>query len=187
MSYGASASNLTLSGKKQSSNLLKLSGKNTQPILPAFIQEIEINIMNNIIIPMVNSHWAILKQNLFLVELLKPRLALYYAIYKLPELLVYQNALTICSNVLNEHIQLADLEKAQYGASVNNMTNIVYKTSMINLKPDYSLYNMILGRPDFAGGERYNQDVLDDIRRLLTSQNVNYNIISAFIMKKFAK
>jgi len=82
---------------------------------------------------------------------------------------------------------LADLEKAQYGASVNNMTNIVYKTSMINLKPDYSLYNMILGRPDFAGGERYNQDVLDDIRRLLTSQNVNYNIISAFIMKKFAK
>jgi len=101
MSYGASASNLTLSGKKQSSNLLKLSGKNTQPILPAFIQEIEINIMNNIIIPMVNSHWAILKQNLFLVELLKPRLALYYTIYKLPELLVYQNALTICSNVLN--------------------------------------------------------------------------------------
>ena len=185
MSYGTSS--LSLTGKKQSSNLLKLSGKNTQPILPAFIQEIEINIMNNIIIPMVNSHWTVLKQNLFLVDLLKPKLALYYTIYKLPELLVYQNLLSICSNVLNEHLQLTDLEKTQYGSSLNNMTKFVYKTAMISLKPEYSLYNMILGRPNFAGGDKYKPVVLDEIRALLTSPNVNYTIINAIIIKKFAK
>jgi hypothetical protein len=180
-------SSLTLTGKKQSSNLLKLSGKNTQPILPTFIQEIELNIMNNIIIPMVNSHWTVLKQNLFLVDLLKPKLTLYYTIYKLPELLVYQNLLSICSNVLNEHLQLTDLEKTQYGASMSNMTNIVYKTAMITLKPEYSLYNLILGRPNFMGGEKYNPNILDEIRLLLLSPNVNYNIINAIIIKKFAK
>jgi len=187
MSYTPQNSNLTITGKRQSSNLLKLSGKNTQPILPAFIQEIEINIMNSIIIPMVNSHWTTIKQNLFLIDLLKPRLALYYSIYKLPELLVYQNVLSICSNVLNEHIQLSDLEKTQYGASANNLTNIIYKTTMINLKPEYSLYNMILGTPKFAMGERYNPEVLVEITQLLMSPNVNYSIISAFIIKKFAK
>ena len=186
MSYGTS-SNLSLTGKKQSSNLLKLSGKNTQPILPTFIQEIEINIMNNIIIPMVNSRWTVLKQNLFLVDLLTPKLALYYTVYKLPELLVYQNILSICSNVLNEHLQLTDLEKTQYGSSMNNMTNIVYKTSMISLKPEYSLYNMILGRPDFMGGDKYNPVILDEIRALLISPNVNFNIISNIIIKKFVK
>jgi hypothetical protein len=95
--------------------------------------------------------------------------------------------LSICSNVLNEHIQLSDLEKRQYGASANNLTNIIYKTTMINLKPEYSLYNMILGTPKFAMGERYNPEVLVEITRLLMSPNVNYSIISAFIIKKFAK
>ncbi len=136
---------------------------------------------------MVNSRWTVLKQNLFLVDLLTPKLALYYTIYKLPELLVYQNILSICSNVLNEHLQLTDLEKTQYGASMSNMTNIVYKTSMISLKPEYSLYNMILGRPNFMGGDKYNPAILDEIRALLISPNVNFNIINAIIIKKFVK
>ena len=136
---------------------------------------------------MVNSRWTVLKQNLFLVDLLTPKLALYYTVYKLPELLVYQNILSICSNVLNEHLQLTDLEKTQYGSSMSNMTNIVYKTSMISLKPEYSLYNMILGRPNFMGGDKYNPAILDEIRALLISPNVNFNIISNIIIKKFVK
>ena len=89
--------------------------------------------------------------------------------------------------MLNEHLQLTDLEKTQYGSSLNNMTKLVYKTAMISLKPEYSLYNMVLGRPNFAGGDKYNPIILDEIRALLISSNVNYNIISAIIIKKFAK
>lgn len=182
MSYSTT---ISLSGRQTSSNLLKLSGKITQTVLPTYISNIQINIMNNIILPMVNSQWQTLQQNLFLIETLKPKLALYYSIYKLPELLVYQNILSICSNLMNEHLQLTDLEKQFYGSTLNNVTNIVYKTTMINLKPEYSLYNMILGPPKFASGEIYNPAIIAEIQAMLLVQNVDYSLIKADILYKF--
>lgn len=178
-------STLTLSGKQQSGIALKLTGKNTQLIIPSYVTEIQVNIMNNIIVPLLSSKWSVLNTNLFLIETLQPRLALYYSIYKLPELLMYQNILTICNNVFNEHIQLMDLEKKHYGSTINNLTNIVYKTSMVTLKPEYGLYNMIVGVPKFISGERYNSDILAEIKLLLVAPNVNFDIIKLSITRKF--
>lgn len=182
MSY---SNTITLSGRQSSTNLLRLSGKITQMVIPTYVNSIQINIMNNIILPMVNSQWQTLQQNLFLIETLKPKLALYYSIYKLPELLVYQNILSICSNLMNEHIQLADLEKQHYGSTLNNATNIVYKTTMINLKPEYALYNMILGVPNFAAGATYRPEIITEIQAMLLVQNVDYSLIKADILIKF--
>ena len=183
--YTGVRSLLTLSGKQQTTNLLRLTGKNAQAIIPTYVVDIQFNIMNNIIIPLLTSQWNVLKRNLFLIDTLKPRLALYYSIYKLPELIMYQNILTICNNVFNEHLQLVDLEKKFYGSTVNNITNIVYKTVMVSLKPEYGLYNMILGAPDFVAGESYNPSILAEIRLLLVAPNVNYDIIKADIKRKF--
>ena len=183
--YTGTRSLLTLSGKQQSTNLLRLTGKNAQAIIPTYVVDIQLNIMNNIIIPLLTSQWNVLKQNLFLIDTLKPRLALYYSIYKLPELIMYQNILTICNNVFNEHLQLVDLEKKFYGSTVNNITNIVYKTVMVSLKPEYGLYNMIIGVPDFVAGESYNPSILAEIRLLLVAPNVSYDIIKADIKRKF--
>jgi hypothetical protein len=183
--YTGSRSLLTLSGKQQPTNLLRLTGKNAQAIIPTYVVDIQINIMNNIIIPLLTSQWNVLKRNLFLIDTLKPRLALYYSIYKLPELIMYQNILTICSNVFNEHLQLVDLEKRFYGSTVNNITNIVYKTAMVTLKPEYGLYNMILGVPDFVAGGSYNPSILAEIRLLSVAPNVSYDIIKSDIKRKF--
>ena len=182
MSYNTS---ITLSGRQTTSNLLKLSGKVVQLVIPTFVANIQVNIMNNIILPMVNSQWKTLQQNLFLIETLRPKLALYYSVYKLPELLVYQHVLSICSNLMNEHIQLTDLEKQHYGSTLNNVTNIIYKTTMINLKPEYALYNMILGVPNFATGASYREEVIAEIQAMLLVQNVDYNLIKSVITIKF--
>ena len=80
------------------------------------MSDIQITIMNNLILPILSSKWAVVKQNIFLVEVLMPRLVLYYSTYKLQELLVYQNILTMTKNILNEHMQLVDLEEKQYGS-----------------------------------------------------------------------
>jgi len=80
---------------------------------------------------------------------------------------------------------LVDLEKQHYGSTVNNLTNIVYKTAMISLKPEYSLYNMIVGVPDFIAGQSYNPSILNEIRLLLVAPNVSYDIIKADITRKF--
>ena len=177
---------LTLTGKKASSNLISLGGKNVQPVVPTFVSNIQVNIMNNIIPPLVNCQWNTVQQNLFLVDLLMPKISLYYTIYKLPELLVYKNILTIYRNVLNEHIQLADLEKQFYGSTLNNTTNIVYKTVMVSLKAEYSLYNMIVGVPKFASGETYRSDIIAEIQVMLGVPNIDYALIKADINQKFA-
>jgi hypothetical protein len=182
MSYTTS---ISLSGRQTSSNLLKLSGKVIQLGVPTVVTNIQISIMNNIILPMVNSQWQTLQQNLFLIETLRPKLALYYSVYKLPELLVYQHILSICSNLINEHLQLTDLEKQYYGSTLNNVTNIIYKTTMINLKPEYALYNMILGVPNFTTGETYNAAIITEIQAMLLLQNVDYNLIKSVITVKF--
>lgn len=178
-------SSLVLSGKKQTSNLLKLSGKNIQPVIPKFVSDIQITIMNNLILPILSSQWAVVKQNIFLVEVLMPRLVLYYSTYKLQELLVYQNILTMIKNILNEHMQLVDLEEKHYGSTLNNLTNIVYKTAMISLKPEYGLYNMIVGQPDFMNGESFNPTILNAIYQLMSGQSVSYDIIKSNIVKQF--
>ena len=183
--YGGST--ITLKGKQLNTNLLRLSGKISQPTIPPDISIMQINIMNNIVMPLVKSQWNTVQQNLFLVDLLKPRIELYYSIYKFPELLLYKEVLSICNNVLNEHIQLVDLEKKQYGSTMNNLTNLVYKTAMIKLKPEYTMYNMILGIPKFGQGETYKQEIIDEIRILLTLPNVSYEIIQNNIIKKYVK
>lgn len=178
-------SSLVMSGKQQSSNLLRLTGKSQLTVVPNYVIEIQVNIMNSIIIPLLSNQWNIISQNLFLIDVLKPKLALYYSIYKLPELLMYQHILNICSNVMNEHLQLVDLEKRFYGSTVNNLTNIVYKTAMVSLKPEYGLYNMIVGVPDFLNGERYNPNIIAEIKLLLLAPNVSFDIIKGDIKRKF--
>jgi len=181
--YGGST--LTLKGKQLNTNLLRLSGKISQPVIPPDISIMQMNIMNNIVMPLVKSQWNTVQQNLFLIDLLKPRIELYYSIYKFPELLLYKEVLSICNILLNEHIQLLDLEKRHYGSTMNNLTNIIYKTAMVKIKPEYSLYNMILGTPKFGEGERYKLEILDEIRILLISPNASYEIIRNNIIKKF--
>jgi len=180
-----SQSSLVLSGKKQNSNSLKLSGKNIQPVIPKYVSDIQTNIMNNLILPLLSSQWSVIKQNIFLVDVLMPKLSLYYSTYKLSELLVYQQMLTICKIILNEHIQLVDLEETQYGSTMNNLTNIVYKTVMINLKSEYSLYNQIVGVPNFTQGQSYNMTILNEIIQLMNGLNVSYDIIKRNIIVQF--
>ena len=178
-------STLTLKGKQLNTNLLRLSGKISQPVIPPDISIMQVNIMNNIVLPLVKSQWNTVQQNLFLVDLLKPRIDMYYSIYKFPELLLYKEVLSICNIVLNEPIQLVDLEKRHYGSTMNNLTNIVFKTAMIKIKPEYSLYNMILGTPKFAEGKMYIPEILEEIRILLIMPNASYEIIRNNIIKKF--
>ncbi len=178
---------LSLSGRAKS---ITLGGKGYDYKIPAVVvpidvKEIELLIMNTIILPLVSSQWKTLQENLFLVDLLKGRLDYYYSLYKLPELLVYKDILIIFNNVLNEHMHLINMEKKMYGSCKNNLINVVYKTSMIRLKPEYSLYNLIVGPPMFSKKQTYNEFIINDILHLLTLNNITFQIIKDFIVQKY--
>lgn len=152
------------------------------------VQSLEILIMDNIILPLVGSQWKTVNENLFLIPILQEKLKRYYAMYGMPELLLYQNILTIYSNVLNEHKTVVDLEKTLIGAGESDdIINVVYKTKMIILKPEYNLYNLIMGVPNFSAAETYDKEIISDIVYLIALDNVSFKIVKDFVLNKYTR
>jgi hypothetical protein len=58
---------------------------------------------------------------------------------------------------------------------------------MVRLKPEYEIYDVILGKPDRKLNEKYNEDIIKDIERLLSNDNINFNIIKEIINKKYCQ
>ena len=48
---------------------------------------------------------------------------------------------------------------------------------MLRLKPEFELYNLIIGRPDFKSGKTYDQTMLNNIIILLKVENITFEQI----------
>jgi hypothetical protein len=64
---------------------------------------------------------------------------------------------------------------------------MIYKTAMIKLKPEYEIYNLILGKPNKKQDEIYIEAIIKDIEKLLLLENINFNKIKEFITKKYCE
>lgn len=142
--------------------------------------------MNNILLPLISKQWRTLHENLFCLENVKKKINFYYNTYHLDDLLIYKEIIHAFEIMLFEHDQLDDLEKKMYG-SEDNISTIIYKTSIIRLKPEYELYNLIIGKPDRRKNEKYNESAIQYIQSLLKIDNINFQRINEnvlFFLKK---
>ena len=62
---------------------------------------------------------------------------------------------------------------------------MIYKTTKIRLIPEYEIYNNILGRPKREKNEKYNEDILYDIKRWLSMENTSFKKIKKYIEEKY--
>lgn len=179
---------LSLAGKN-SYNGLNLSGKQSstrEQNIPLEIKKIKILILNNLILPLIAKQWTTLNENLFCLDRAKKKIDYYYDIYKLDDLIIYKEIIKAFELIICEHTQLEDLEKKMYSGS-KDFSTMIYKTTMVRLKPEYEIYDVILGKPDRKSNEKYNEDIIKDIERLLTNDNINFNIIREIINKKYCQ
>ena len=65
----------------------------------------------------------------------------------------------------------------------NNIINMVYKTTKIQILPEYEIYNLIIGKP--TKKEPYNDNIINDIKSLITTENITYDKISKYIINKY--
>jgi hypothetical protein len=173
-----------MNGKKRYQYLSNLGGKKqNQCITPKPILDMQQTIMDNIVLPLVNSQWNTVQENLFLVEILSARVDNYINYYNMPSLILYKDILTIYSNMLNEHIQLIKLERIVYPADRDNICKFVYKTSMITLKPEYDLYNSIIGRPNLANNEKHDPIIITHIQQLMNQPNIDFQTIKTILLQ----
>jgi hypothetical protein len=175
-----------MNGRKTSKTPINITGKTTITVItPIEVRDVQIDILNNIIIPLAANKWAVVEENLFFVDVLKKKLENYIKIYNMPSLKMYIDILTIYNNVLNEHKHALDLESKVYTSTSENLINIIYKTSMIKLKPEYDLYNLILGAPNIASGEDYNPEIINDILKMVGYVNTSFQKIQQGILAKW--
>ena len=182
--------NISLSGKSSIPHNLIGKNKDIRSSVPAEIKKIKITIFNTYILPFLSKKWSYIRDNLFLLDQLKDKIDFYYKCFKLDELLVYKDMLYILDIFMQQYIQLEDMEKKLYGVSSSSGTkdqiiSMVYRTTMIKLKPEYELYNAILGVPNRHENKMYKEDVIKDIQRYMIVENVDFQKIKEYITNKY--
>jgi len=179
-------SSLSLTGKSMS-NKSCLSGKsNSSSNLPSDILKIKITIFNNIILPLISQNWKSLYENLFCLEKVKTKLDYYHKTYKLEDLIIYKEIIRAVEIIINEHHQLEDLERKVFSSN-NDVLTMIYKTSMIKLKPEYEIYNILFGKPKRDLNEKYDLQKITDITILLNNTNMTFTKIKSILIQKYPK
>ena len=169
---------LSLSGKKNV-NLHSLSGLNiNNNKLLTELKMLKINILNNLIIPLISNKWDILHENICLLDNIKEKIQCYD---NREDLIIYKEIIKAIEVIYLEHKQLEKLEQQVYGSE--NVSTMYYKTSLIKLKPEYEIYNVIIGKPNKK--EKYNDLIISDIKLLLKNNNIVFNTIREFIINKY--
>lgn len=172
----------SLTGKRNNNTSINLSGKQNTTLLQSSKEIIALKtyIMNIIIIPLLSKQWVVLNENKFLVDIIKERLNKLYLKNKSEEISLYINLLDCFDVIIYEHLDLVSLEEKVYG-NKNNMLTAVYKTALVKLKPEYEIYNLILGKPT-----TYNKEIIQNIQQLVIQPNITLNKIKEIITLKFS-
>ena len=58
---------------------------------------------------------------------------------------------------------------------------------MIKLKPEYELYDNILGKPLKINKQKYNDDIINDLQKWMIMDNITYEKIKELIENKYYK
>ena len=179
-------SSLSLTGKT-TYNEIHLSGKKMSGNIdiPRDIKNIKIQILNNILLPLISKKWKTLKENYICLHNLKQKINSYYEIYKLDDLLIYKEILNSFESVIDEHVQLEKLEKKLYATEDNSVFSGIYKTTPIRLKPEYEIYDLVLGKPNRNNNEKYDIIIITEIELLLKKTDINFGIIQQFLLNKY--
>jgi hypothetical protein len=179
----------SLSGKK-CMNKINLSGKNhiISNMNPFQIHKLKIRIMNLYILPLLSKKWNKIKENLFLLDHLRDQIDKHYIFYKEDNILLYKDILNIFEILMDQHIQLKDMENNLYGKSSdskNEIINMIYRTTMIKIKPEYELYDSIIGKPLREENKTYDENIITDIKKYMVLENVTYQMIQNYINNKY--
>jgi len=177
----------SLSGKNVP-NKNNLSGKNNPLFssIPFEIKKLKLRIMNTFILPLLSKQWKKIQDNLFLLDQIQEKLRYYYESYNLEDIKMYQDILSIFEILVQQHIQLEDMETKLYGKNGSEpIIHMIYRTTMIKLKPEYELYDNILGKPKREENQTYREDIIQDIQKWMIMEKTNYEKIQKNVLDKY--
>jgi hypothetical protein len=180
---------LSLSGKNII-NKWNLSGKSNSYLsnIPLEIKKLKIKIMDTLVLPLFSKQWKMMKENVFMLDNFKDKIDYYYNTFKIDEILLYRDIINLCEIFINQYDKLEDIQTSSISNNNNSKSiSLIYTTTMIKLKPEFELYDSILGKPKKHLKQKYNEDIIKDIQKLMILDTITYDKIKTFIENKYIK
>jgi hypothetical protein len=145
-------------------------------------------ILQDYLIPLFSKQWKILKENVYFLNEIQKKLNYYYSIYKLDELLIYIQLLKVFNILIEKYKLLEDIEEKNNGKrDKNEIISMVFRTSMIQLLPEYEIYNSILGKPKRELNQKYDDNIIYNIKLMLVQENTSYQKIKDYLLANYKK
>jgi len=180
---------MTLLSGKNELNKYCLTGKSIKYVsnVPYEINKLKIRILDMFILPLLSRQISKIQENRFLLDSFKEKLLSYYKLYKLEELMLYNDLLSVFEVFADQQIQLEENDKELYKntASKNEVISMMYRTTMIKIKPEYELYNAILGRPKRELNESYKEEIIKNIQKCMIMENITFQKMKEIITNKY--
>lgn len=166
-------------------NKLTLTGELNTSLKPSCkIASLKKYILANYIIPLYSEQWQMINNNRILIDKTINQAVNYHKMYKLDELTVYIELLNILKILFTKSDIISDLEsKISQSYDKTNIINMVYKTTKIQILPEYEIYNSVIGKP--VKPLTYNDDIIKDIKVLLLNPTTTYDKISEFLKNRY--
>jgi len=181
-----------LSGKKMYSSIDKY---NTVTPEPLELFKIKTQIMSAILFPIISQQWIVVMENRFIISIIKDKIEnMYDKYYKMyhstnpnhiifKDISFYRDVITLAEAIIIEHNDLTDMERKLYGKR-SDVGTLVFRTKMIKLKPEFEVYNLIIGRPE--KGTSYNEDTIQYIKQMVGQENITFDKIRKLINEKIS-
>ena len=168
--------NLSLTGQNVYNPLNLKGGVETQATsTPHHIRRFKTLVFDKFIGPLMRNDWKTLEQNYIVIDSLRERVDKYYKETKSEDLKMYSELLRL---VMDMFMKYRYFEKMSGQGNENkNLARIVAMLPSIRLRPEFELYNLILGEPD--EDEYYDDTKIAYIGQLLKDEEMTVDRIRA--------
>jgi hypothetical protein len=168
---------------KNNLNFINLKGKSTNQKIPVSIKikKIKERILEDYLMPIFTNQPEKLNENIFFIDKIQKNINNYYETYKLDELVVYNELLKVIKIFIDNNQTTELFVTKSNSSSTKDIISMVFKTTKIKLLPEYEIYDSIIGKPKKELNQRYNNDIIITIKKLLEQENITYNKIKEYI------
>lgn len=143
-------------------------------------------ILQRFLMPILQGNWGFVRENAFFLDIAMKQIQNQNQNQSKnsEEWQFYKDVLDVIQHYIQEQAQWADLEKRATGSdSQETMSSMVYRTAMVKLRPEYEVYNAILGKPKFQRGEEYHEPTLQEIVKWIYKERVEFQHVKKRILE----
>jgi hypothetical protein len=174
----------SLTGKNEIC-LINLNGKlilNQKQNIPTKIKKLKDRILEDFLLPLFTKQWKKLNENIYFIESIQKSINNYYSIYQLDELVVYIELLKVIKILIETYQIHENYENTLTNNLIaNEVVSMIFKTTKIQLLPEYEIYDSIIGKPSRDLNQKYNSHIISIINALLKQENMTYCKIKEYV------